>query len=60
MKLIRKDFRVFKDYIFILPAIALDFNNQIYAQTSFAIEFRWLVFHARLVWLRGDTDADCD
>lgn len=56
MKLIRKYFRVYKDYIFILPTIALDFNDPIYAKINFAIEFRWLIFHARLVWAKGDSE----
>lgn len=56
MKLIRKNFRVYKDYIFLLPTIALDFNDPIYAQISLAIEFRWLVFHARLVWMKGGAE----
>lgn len=50
MKLHRKDFKIFKDYIFLLPAIILSFNDPYYIEHNFAIEFRWLVFHARLLW----------
>lgn len=51
MKLYRKDFRIFKDLFYLLPAIILAFNEPIYTVRNFAIEFRWLVFHARLLWL---------
>jgi len=60
MKLYRKDFCIFKDLVCILPTIILAFNEQIYTERNFAIEFRWLVFHARLLWLEskhiGDTE----
>ena len=52
MKLFRKDFCVLKDYVFILPSIALSFNDLRYSAHTFAIEFRWLVFHARLLWVK--------
>ncbi len=51
MKLHRKDLRIYKDLFYILPAIILVFNDLIYSKRNFAIEFRWLVFHARLLWL---------
>ena len=53
MKLYRKDFRIFKDLVYIFPTIILAFNEQIYTERNFAIEFRWLVFHARLLWLES-------
>ena len=56
MKLYRRDFRVFKDYIVILPTIILALNDPIYSKRNIAIEFRWLVFHARLLWMRGETE----
>ena len=57
MKLYRRDFRIFKDFIFIFPTIILALNDPIYSKQNIAIEFRWLVFHARLLWMRGDADA---
>ena len=56
MKIYRKDFKIFKDYIFLLPTIVLSFNDPIYTVRNFAIEFRWLVFHARLLWLAESED----
>jgi hypothetical protein len=52
MKLYRKDFRIYTDLIYILPAVVLVFNDPIYVGRNFAIEFRWLAFHARLLWLK--------
>jgi hypothetical protein len=53
MKLYKKQFNIYKDYIFILPTITLNLNEPYYLDRSFAIEFHWLVFHARLLWLEG-------
>lgn len=58
MKLYRKDFRIFKDLFYILPAIILAFNEPIYTERNFAIEVRWLVFHARLLWLAERSDKE--
>lgn len=51
MKLYRKYFQMNKDLFYILPVIILDFNNPIYTERNFAIAFRWLIFHARLLWM---------
>lgn len=51
MKLYRKDFKIYKDYISLLPAIFLSFNDPFYTEDNFSIQFRFLVFHARLLWL---------
>lgn len=53
MKLYKKQFNIFKDYIVILPTIILRSNEPYYLDRNFAIEFHWLVFHARLLWLEG-------
>ena len=52
MKLHRKDFRIFKDLIYVLPAIVLVLNDPIYEYENFALEFRWLVFHMRILWFK--------
>lgn len=57
MKLYRKDFQIYKDLIYILPTIILAFNEPIYTQRNFAIEGRWLVFHARLLWM-AESEVD--
>lgn len=58
MRLYRKDFYIFKDFIFILPTIILTFNVPIYIERNFAIEFRWLVFHARIMWMAESEDKE--
>jgi len=58
MKLYRKDFRIFTDLVYILPAVILGFNEPIYNKPNFAIEFRWLVFHSRLLWIMESEDKN--
>lgn len=56
MKLYKKQFNISKDYIFILPTITLNLNEPYYLDRNFAIEFHWLVFHARLLWLEKESN----
>lgn len=56
MKLYRKQFNIAKDYIFILPTIAVSLDEPYYLDRNFAIEFHWLVFHARLLWLEEESN----
>ena len=56
MKLHEFDFRIFMDLIYILPAIVLSFNDPFIQKRNFAIEFRWLLFHARLLWIAESED----
>lgn len=51
MKLYKKQFNIFKNYISIVPTIILRPNEPYYLDYNFAIEFHWLVFHARLLWI---------
>ena len=51
MKLERKDFGIWKNDIFILPTLRVYFNNLLYGYKNFSIEFHWLVFHARLLFV---------
>ena len=51
MKLYHKDFQIYKNLIYLLPAIILVFNEPVYTERNFAIEIRWLVFHARILWM---------
>ena len=53
MKLFRKNFEVWKDDIYILPTIEIRINNMMYEEKNFSIMFHWIVFHARLLWLKG-------
>ena len=47
---------VLKNIIYLFPAIVLVINDPIYACRNFAIEFRWVVFHARLLWMEENAE----
>lgn len=51
MKLYKKEAKIYKDTIFLIPTIELDFDVPIYMCHNFAIVVHWLVFHARLLWM---------
>ena len=52
--LYRKEFKISNDSIILLPTIVVKVNDWIYTLKNFAIEFHFLCFHARLVWMRDD------
>ena len=49
--LYRKDFEISKNEIHILPTIRIYINNMLYNDKNFSIEFYFLVFHARLLFM---------
>ena len=58
MKLVRKDFGIWKHDIFILPTFRVYINNMLYSIKNFSIEFHWIVFHARLLFVPESEDTD--
>ena len=56
MKFYRKDFYIDKQTIFIIPSVVIDIDNMIYAQHNISIQFHWLCFHARLMWMKGENE----
>ena len=52
MRLERKDFQIGKNHIYILPYVEVVIHDMIYCVPNVAICFHWLVFHARLLFLR--------
>lgn len=46
----RKDFYIDRDYIYIFPTVVINVNNPMYIFKSYAIQFHWLCFNARLMW----------
>lgn len=52
-KLYRKDFVVWKHDIYILPTIRVLIDEANYIDETFAIEFHFLVFHGRFLWMKG-------
>lgn len=55
-KLYRKDFEVWKKDFYILPAIRLFIDNMMYLDKNFSIEFHFLTFHARLLFMEGGAE----
>ncbi len=51
MKMYRKDFCVWKNEIYIIPTFKMIVNNPIYTNRNISIEFHWLIFHARVLWM---------
>ena len=54
MKLKDKEAKVYKDWIDIIPSIRIFTNDCRYLEKTFAIEFSWLIFHARLTWIESE------
>lgn len=52
MKLYRKDFKIYKDWITLIPTVEIHIDDMIYVDRNISISFHWLIFHARLLWLK--------
>lgn len=52
MRLYRKDIRIYKDWITLIPTIEINLNDMVYLDKNIAITFNWLIFHARLLWIK--------
>ncbi len=52
MKLYRKDFKIYKEWITLIPTVEIHIDDMIYVDRNISISFHWLVFHARLLWLK--------
>lgn len=52
-KLYKTDFEIYKNDICIFPTIRLFINNMIYVDKNFSIEFHFLVFHSRLLFIKN-------
>jgi hypothetical protein len=51
-KLERKDFEIWKQDIFLLPTFRIAINDVVYIQENFSIEFHFLVWHGRLLFIK--------
>lgn len=51
-KLERKDFQIWKDNIYLLPTINISIDDVMYINKNFSIEFHWLAFHGRLLFMK--------
>lgn len=50
-KFYNKQFKIMKDDIYLLPTIRININNRVWWYDNFSIEFHFLVFHARIVFM---------
>lgn len=50
-KLYRKDFQMCKNDFYILPSIRLFIDNHMYIDKNFSVEFHFIVFHIRLLFM---------
>lgn len=46
------DFKVYKHNIYLLPTINIYLDNMVYMNNNFLIEFHFLVFHGRLLFMK--------
>lgn len=46
----RAEFQIYEKDFYIFPTIRLLINNLVYVKKNIAVEFHWLVFHARLLF----------
>lgn len=43
-------FKVWNNRFYLLPTIVIDFDDVMFMEKNFSIEFHWICFHARLMW----------
>lgn len=55
MRLYRHEAVICKNQIYIIPTIILVWDMPMYTKRTFSIEFHWLVFNARLLWMEGES-----
>ena len=53
MKIYKHEAVICKNQIYIIPTLILVWDKPMYTKRNFSIEFHWLVFNARLLWLEG-------
>lgn len=51
-RLERKDFQIWKDNIYLLPTINISIDDMMYINRNFSIEFHFLMFHGRLLFMK--------
>ena len=47
----KKRFAVYRDNIYLLPTVQIKVNERMYIARNLAVEFHFIVFHVRLMWL---------
>ena len=52
-KLKRKNFEIWKHDIYLIPTFRIMIDNMVYTEKNFSIEFHFLIFHGRLLFMKG-------
>ena len=52
-KLKRKNFEIWKHDIYLIPTFRIMIDNMVYTEKNFSIEFHFLIFHSRLLFMKG-------
>jgi len=52
MKLVRADFKIYTDWICVIPSIEIRTNDARIVDKNIEISIHWLVFHARWLWVK--------
>lgn len=53
MKLHRVDLWKNKTWIVIIPTIIITIDNLLYTERNISLEFHWMIFHVRFMWMKG-------
>ncbi len=53
-KFYRKDFFISRNTITLIPTIIININNLMYVEENIDVQFHWLCFNGRLMWMRGE------
>ena len=53
-KLDKMDFEIYENDIFLLPTVRVYINDMMYIQSNFSIEFHFLIFHARFLFIKEE------
>ena len=56
-RLDRKDFEIYNNDFYLFPTIRIFIDNLIYAHRNFSIEFHFLVFHSRLLFMKDKGES---
>lgn len=48
----KMDFEIYENDIYLLPTVRVYINDMMYIQQNFLIEFHFLIFHGRLLFMK--------
>ena len=54
MHLLRKDFQMWRNHVYILPSVEIVINDMMYCDKNVAICFHWMTFNVRFLFLESE------